>query len=339
VVEAAYFDGKTSRRHVVRLRATPGALEVAGEGLWRAEPGAGIEVSEPIGAAPRTLRFGDGAFCEVGQGPELDRLLAVLGHRDGAVARWQARWRVALVSLAAVAVVLAAGYRWGLPWAAEALAPRMPPAVVTALSDNVLQMLDKRALSPSELPKERQQQIEQEFSGLVAGDPEIRSGRLLFRHGGLVGANAFALPDGRIVLLDELADLAPTEEGILAVLAHELGHAKYRHGVRQLLQSSVVAAIVAGYLGDVSTVAAGYGTLLLQSGYSRAFELEADGYGAGLLKATGHSPAALADMLEKLEQAHARKEGHPDKPASGGAWLSSHPETAERIARLKAMAQ
>ncbi|MGE5466392.1 MAG: M48 family metallopeptidase [Ignavibacteria bacterium] len=335
MIPAAYFDGRTSKRHAVTLQAGPHGLAVQGDAT-RIEPAGRIAVSEPIGGAPRTLRFTDGAFCEVAQGPELDALLAALGHRDGAVVRWQSRWRSALAAVVIVAGLLGAGYRWALPWAAAAVAPHLPPAAVATLSEQVLQALDQRALMPSRLPKERQAQIEREFRQMAAADPAIAPGRLLFRHGGMVGPNAFALPDGRIVLLDELAELAPDEDALLAVLAHELGHATYRHGVRQLLQSSVVAIVVAGYLGDVSTMISGLGALLLESNYSRGFELEADAYGAGLLRASGRSPAKLAEMLETLEAAYARRNGETAAPT--GDWLSTHPETAERAARLRALA-
>lgn len=316
----------------MQLRAGPQGLEILGLEELRTEAPAGIEVSEPLGGAPRTLGFADGARCEVPQGPELERLLAALGHRDRAVIRWQRSWRYATAALVAVAVVLAAGYRWGLPWAATQIAPHIPPALVARLSDEVVVLLDRRMLAPSGLAAARREEIERRFGRLVGADPELDKPRLLFRHGGAIGANAFALPDGRIVLLDGLVALTEVDDEVLAVLAHELGHVRYRHGLRQLIQSSVVAAIVAGYVGDISTLLSGLTTLLLESGYSRDFEREADDYGARLLNATGIQPEHLATMLAKLERAHAAR---PERPATGSDWLSSHPETAARIARLR----
>ena len=54
---------------------------------------------------------------------------------------------------------------------------------------------------------------------------------LLFRDGGKFGANAFALPSGKIIVTDQLASLL-NDEQIVGVLAHELGHVVYRHGMR-----------------------------------------------------------------------------------------------------------
>ncbi len=334
MLNAGYFDGRSSRRHVVRLRPTAEGLEVTGDGWQRREGRAGIRVSEPIGRAPRTLTFSDGTYCEVPQGEALDELLSGLGHGDGFVARWQGSWRIAVLALAGMAAILFAGYRWGLPWAAERAAPHLPPALVAGLSENVLQWLDRGPLGASRLPEERQRELERRYRLLVAGDPALEGSRLLFRHAGKLGANAFALPDGRIVLFDELVALADGDGEVLSVLSHEAGHIKYHHGLRQLIQSSVVAVVAASYFGDVSSLLSGFSTLLLESNYSRSFELEADAFGARLLQQSGQRPQDLAVMLEKLEKAHEAAE--TPRP-TGSDWLSSHPGTAERIGRLRGL--
>lgn len=334
MIEAGYFDGRTSRRHAVRLRANPQGIELVADDGTRHIPRKDIRVSEPIGGGPRTLTFPDGSFCEVPQGAELNALLAALAHSDGAVARWQNSWRLAVAGVLVMLVVLGAGYRWGLPWFAERAAPLVPPAVVAAMSQQVLAALDERMLVPSELPAERQQAIAEGFRRIVAGDPALAGSRLAFRSAPRIGPNAFALPDGQIVLFDELVALADGDEEVLGVLAHEIAHVRFHHGLRQLIQSSVVAAVAATYFGDVSSLLSGLTALVLESRYSRGFELEADAYGANLMRRNGRSAEGLAAMLEKMERAH-------EKKAPGGQsradWLSSHPDTAERIARLRAL--
>jgi Zn-dependent protease with chaperone function len=334
MIEAAYFDGCTARRQVVRLRPLRDGLELAGDGWLRREALIGVRVSEPQGAAPRTLRFGDGSYCEVAQGPALDEFLSQAGHREGLVVRLQGSWRLALAALAGVVATLAAAYFWGLPWLASVLAPRLPVPVVSALSQGVLNVLDGRALMPSRLPAARQARLQSEFAALAAGDPDLGHVQLLIRDARRMGPNAFALPDGRVVLFDQLVAVARDDDDVMAVLAHELGHVKYRHGVRQMIQSSAVAFVAAAYLGDISSVLAGMTTLLLDSRYSRRFETQADDYGAALLRREGRSPRRLAEMLERIERAQAALH-HGER--AGTELLSSHPATAERIRRLRGM--
>ncbi|MDR0564182.1 MAG: M48 family metallopeptidase, partial [Azoarcus sp.] len=131
--------------------------------------------------------------------------------------------------------------------------------------------------------------------------------------------------------------LNENDEETLAVLAHELGHLAKRHGIRQLIQTSVVAAFSAAWLGDISGAAAAVSASLLSSSYSRDMEREADEYAAYLLKSQGKSPALLADALEKLEAFYREKQNQSkdDKTDKYLDWLSSHPGTSERVQRLR----
>ena len=147
-----------------------------------------------------------------------------------------------------------------------------------------------------------------------------------------MGANAFALPDGTLIVTDQLVALAGSDDEVLAVLLHELGHVRSRHGTRMLLQGSVSALFMAWYFGDVSTLLAMAPTALIQAGYSRDMEREADDFAARMLRRQGLPPALLVDMLDKLAAAHDKGGHSPDSPP---AWLSSHPDTAERVARLR----
>jgi predicted Zn-dependent protease len=79
-------------------------------------------------------------------------------------------------------------------------------------------------------------------------------------------------------------------------------------------------------------------TLLLQSGYSRDFEDEADSYAFQRLKAVGVSPRNLAEILERLEASRGKgtQGGKPDQGERTFDYLSTHPATARRIERALA---
>ena len=371
-LNAHYFDGRSSRRQPVRLSAREGEgclwIESAEAGVARRSIRvAEIRVSEPQGRAPRTLRFTPG-FCEVEQGPALDALLAALGCQESAVVRMQSRWHWAFISVGIIALCMTAGYLWGLPWAAETLAPRVPVSIMASVSEEALEQLDKYLLKASSLPEKRRKKLQDGFQTLVAADPGLAvygdKLSLGFRSAPEIGPNAFALPGGQIVLFDELVALYKDDEEILAVLCHELGHLSKRHSIRQIIQSSAVAAATAALFGDFSYTASMVSAAILNSGYSREMESEADAYAADLLRRRGKSPLLLASALEKMELFYSQKKHKDDekqedeKQESGKKedekqeaekkeagkqesgmkfpdWLSSHPETAERIRRLR----
>jgi Zn-dependent protease with chaperone function len=355
-VEAQYFDGRSARAHPVTLTLAGSRLSLRSETVTRDDDIATLRVSEPMGAAPRLISYPDGAHCEVRDHPGMARLLAASDFQDSWVVRIQTRWRWAAAAVVATVAIVFAGFHWGLPAASEAIAFQMPEKVLAQLGSGTLGMLDRGFFEPSKLPQEKRQQLSDALARLVApGDAATPRYTLHFRDGGPVGANALALPDGTIVVTDQLVKLAQHDEEIIAVLAHELGHIDRRHGLRMLIQGSIVAFVVSWYIGDVSSIAAGAPTLLLQARYSRDHEREADRYGATLLKANGISPRRLADMLARLEAAHRSKAAKGDKdgkanedhkaetPAdpqkaarrSGiGDYLASHPATRERIEAL-----
>lgn len=340
-VAAEYFDGQTARAHKVLLVLAGDRLRVRGDAVDRDEPLAALRVSEPMGEAPRLISFPGGAHCEVRNHAAFAALLRHSGHVDGWVVQLQQRWRAAMAAVVITVAALTAVYHWGLPALSEWIAFQVPEKMLAQLGSGTLQFLDRAVLKPTELPAARQQALRGSFGKLAApGGTQVRH-EIVFRHGGGIGANALALPDGTILITDELVQLAGHDEEILAVLAHELGHLERRHGLRMLIQGSIIAFVVAWYLGDVSNVAAGFPVLLLQARYSRDHEREADWFAAALLKANGIAPRRLGDMLAKLEAAHRERAGDAAKGSAGGRerqsvsdYYSSHPATRERIETL-----
>ena len=339
-VAADYLDGKTTRVNKVRLTLAGDRLRITGDAIEREEPLHALRVSEPMGDAPRLISLPGGALCEVRDHAGLRALLVRSGHVDSWVVRLQQRWRAAFAAVVITVAALAAAYQWGLPALSEWIAFKMPETMLQQLGGRTLQFLDGAALQPTKLPAARQGALRRAFDRLVLPDAAKARHEIVFRQGVGIGANALALPDGTIVITDELVSLA-TDEEILAVLTHELGHLNRRHSLRLWIQGSILAFVVAWYIGDVSNVAAGLPTLILQARYSREFELEADRFAAAMLKANGVSPRRLGDMLMKLEAAHrARAEGKDERGKDGHArgpladYSSSHPATQERIDAL-----
>lgn len=336
-LRATYYDGRSAQPREVRLHALPGQVWFTGDGgVDRREPLDQVKLSEQLGSAPRMIRFRDGAHLEISDHEALAEWLDTVGVSERSVDLAQRSWAIALASIVLVLLAGYAGYRWGLPAAARIIAARVPPVVTGQLTKGTLEVLDRLLLAPSTLAPERQAQLE---AGLRRLDPAGRS-RLVFRAGPRVGANAMALPDGTLVLLDELVAVADHDEEILAVLAHELAHVERQHALRLMIESAAVGAFVAWWIGDYGAILTAAPAAILQARHSRELEAEADAEAASRLRGVGIAPARLADMLEKLEAAHGM--GRP-KPglAQGGEepewldYLSSHPATRARIAALR----
>ena len=341
MVNAIYFDGQTAQRHEVMLSLASGYLHVRGPSVSREAPFTGVVISEKLGSAPRQLQFDDGAHCVVTNHAAFEELLTQAGYApQSVVSRLEARWRYALAALLLMLGFTAAAYQWGLPWAARIAAERVPLNMAQAIDAHALKTFDGWVLQPSKLSTTRQQALSARFESLkLPGAPVLPTYKLVFRGSPAIGANAFAMPGGTIVVTDQLVALADKDQDhddeIIGVLAHELGHVSGRHALRQLLQGSIVAVVMTWYLGDVSSLLASAPTALLQTRYSRDFERQADGYAARLLMANAISPAHLANMLEKLETAHGQKIKRKDKTPELGEYFSTHPETSERIRTLR----
>ncbi|MRG96428.1 M48 family metalloprotease [Polyangium spumosum] len=137
--------------------------------------------------------------------------------------------------------------------------------------------------------------------------------------------NAFALPGGEVFVLTGLLDRAKDDDDqVRGVLAHEIGHAVKRHGVRSLVRNAVFGLTIAFVVGDLNdvtaTVIAGASQLDTLS-YSRSMEEEADAFGVDLLGRRKYSPEGLARFLESLESAPVPEllSTHPDSDARAKA--------------------
>jgi len=342
-LDVEYFDGHGARAHAVRLRIEDGRLRVEGEDgvLVRELPLARLSWPERTRHGARVLHLPGGGSLHCRDSAAWDAWSArVAGRRDPVVVRLQQRWRWAFASLLAVALLLAVGYRWGLPLAARVIVSRIPEAVDIAVGDAALATIDQpRLVGPSRLGDARQAALRTSFANAVAHLPEgtVPRFQLEFRHGDAVGANAFALPGGAIVLTDELVERVHGDPAlIVGVLGHELGHLRHRHGMRLLVQVGVLGAATSALYGDFSSLLALVPTWLARASYSRDAEREADVESVRVLRANGLSPRVMARFFVLVREA-AKEDGGGDAKgdAKGGQpafALASHPADAERMA-------
>lgn len=152
-------------------------------------------------------------------------------------------------------------------------------------------------------------------------------------------ANAFCLPGGKIAVYTGILPLAENEEGLAAVMGHEMAHAIARHGSQRLLRTNLAQTIMMGAQFSftdmdwnqrrmvLAALGAGaqYGVLLP---FSRQHETEADEMGLLYMARAGYDPAQAIAFWERMQ-------------ASGGQqppeFASTHPSNESRIADLRRM--
>lgn len=294
-----------------------------------------------MAGVPRRVECADGSLFECDDDTGLDRWLDA--HRPaGRAGRLlhAVEGRGALVAGIALltVAVLAAGYRWGVPAATGAVVERLPIAALESLSDGAMDTIDAHWAEPSGLPEAERDAIGARFDALVAGLPDDGLDyRLHFRD--IDGTpNAFALPNGEIVITDALVALAGGPDEVDAVLLHEIGHVRARHGLGTLLQSRAVSLAIAlgtGAEGGFAELSATLANALLGAGYSRRAETEADAFAFDAMAALDRDPASFARIIRRLGGGGAegaadegRDDGTGDASALG--WLASHPDSRAR---------
>lgn len=303
-----YFDGRSSRPREVLASLEGGRLHLKGPDVDRTIEARRVQWPERTRRGPRIAQLPDGGSLQSDDGVAWDEWVRSAGHGESVVVRLQQSWRGVLVSLLLLVVVSAAGYVWGLPWAARAVADRFPDGVEQQIGETVLAQVDE-FVKPSQLSAQEQQAIEQAWQRVLrahsaaraARGVVVRPSRLLIRASEDIGPNALALPGGTMLLTDDMARLLQHDTDVIAgVLAHELGHVQHRHGVRMLVQVGVLGFVTSTLWGDYSGLLATVPLWLGQAHYSREAEREADAYSVTVLRDAGLSPAVMTRLFERF---------------------------------------
>ncbi|MBS0316946.1 MAG: M48 family metallopeptidase [Proteobacteria bacterium] len=365
-LRAQWFDGRRSRARpvLIRLRADAGgprlqlrALDDTKDALDLAH--GSVDWPERFGARlpPKVMvDLRQHGSLQVDDAAAWAEALAAAGHNQGLAERMLTRWRLLLAVAALAGAGLWSFYHWGTPWAARELTRFVPLSWEQRIADHALRQLDAHYLQPSRLPLGRQARLRAGFARLAAAQgPGLQpyagyapALTLALRSG--MPANAFALPGGTIVLLDDLvekADRTPGagEDAVLGVLAHEIGHVRYRHTTRLVVEQGVLQTGLGLALGDVSGVVSTGASLLTGLSYQRRHEEQADCYATRLLAQQGLPTAPLARLLVAMDPragdtpqvnaSAAPGTKHAERSRNAMDWLNTHPSTAGRADRIR----
>lgn len=144
--------------------------------------------------------------------------------------------------------------------------------------------------------------------------------------------NAFAVPGGYVYVHSALIQAA-TDDELAGVVAHEIGHIAARHSVKQLQATMgyrMVMNVALGltgqsYLNQATDIVYN----LVNLGYSRKDENEADKLAVRYTRRAAYNPYGIVTFFQKLQDEARRKGGNTTVP-----FLSSHPQTKDRIQRV-----
>ena len=297
-----------------------------------------IDISPRIGNSHRYLNFPGGGCFETKDNDIVDQWIDDFGHasRSGsAVHRLEANIRY-VIAAALFTMLFAYGFvTWGVPWLATRAAYALPAEINESLGQGTLAILDRHLLEPSQLPLVRQREIVDLFAAMA---PDGDAYNLQIRFSGPIGANAFALPDGTVILTDGLIALADNDEQIAAVMLHEIGHVVGRHGLRGALQNVGLATLLVLIAGDVSSansLLVSLPTVLVSTSYSRDMETEADRYAVGAMLERNMDAIQLIEILSRLETAGEEPKTAGRKETNWLDYLSTHPLGKERMQPLR----
>ena len=145
-------------------------------------------------------------------------------------------------------------------------------------------------------------------------------------------ANAMALPGGLIIVTQGLLDQVESENELAFVLGHELGHFKNRDHLRALGRGVVLSVFFAVVTGnDVAGIGIKAADLTLR-GFSRQQETNADEFGLAIVQSEyGH----VNDAWRLFERWKVVDNSFVELVT----YLSTHPETGDRIEDMKAHAE
>jgi len=333
-LKGTYFDGKSSKPFPVlvqfdgarvRLHGTKGGIELD----FRLQD---CRFTAPLGNTRRSMLLPGGGRCETSD----LKAFAVLENSGGAnrgmrlVNFIETRWRLVSGCLIGLILFVWVFTIYGIPFMAKKVAYNIPTEISEKISQKTLQMLDQRLFEPSELDVQKTDKLQEIFQSLRQVVGADFDHRLVFRKSPRIGPNAFALPSGQILITDELVALAKNDQELIGIFVHEISHVEKRHGLRMLFQNAGAFFLISVLVGDVAStisVAGTLPTLLIESGYSRKFEKEADQAAGTYLIRNGFGTEPYRNILLRLSESRSR--------SSGLSMMASHPATQQRIKYLQ----
>ena len=232
------------------------------------------------------------------------------------------RQLLTLLALFLVGIGLAIGIAF---WLAGALVWFIPVSVEQQLGRAIVPIYEAQA-EPSAAQDTLNQLLDRLEEHLPAEQSNGRDYQVLYVPDDTV--NALAIPGDRIIIYQGLLAEADSENELMMVLGHELGHFANRDHLRGLSRQVLIRLSLSTLLGDfgsLGSIATNSISALSNAQFSQQQEQQADQVGLTLLNHTYGHAAGATDFFERLSR--------EERP--GLAILASHPPSPKRVRNLE----
>ena len=222
-----------------------------------------------------------------------------------------------LFAIAFTIATISCFYIFAIPWASEKATELTPISFDEELGNTSYQQIK----SLSDINEKKSAELQNFANHIDFGTDRKLSFKIINDD----ELNAFALPNGTIVVYSGLLSKIENYEELVALLGHEATHVKERHSTKTLSRSLAGYLVVSLIVGDVNGVMASLAdnaNQLNNLSFSRTFETASDLGSYEILKRNKINPEGMSKLFSTLQKSES---------VAVPKILSSHPLTEERV--------
>ena len=291
-------------------------------------------IGQRIGNVNRQIKLESNKVFITNKNDLVDLYILKYIKKNNLLHKLESNFIFVLLSIVITILISFSFLKWGIPYSSKKLANAFPLELTAIISKNTLKYLDQYLFKESKIDASVKDKVLLSFQNEVLPyikDKEEFVFKLHFREwkmGKENIANAFALPDGTIIVSDEFVRLSENIMEINSVLFHEIAHVKKRHGLQKITEGTFLTVLMM-YISDDSTIVSDFGIglspVLVDSYYSRTHEQEADNYALDKMLKANINPKYFSNILNRIG------ENTESKEESIINYLDSHPSNQDRI--------
>lgn len=306
--EATYFDGVTSKGNQVLVKVDKAKNALVLETFIKSRIIWSLKESRvDFNGEEVEIWKGDnsGEFVKIADAGFIDELRYYL-KKTGQLNVYQrfmkinSRW-IAAIALGLMSIIILA-YFFVLPWVAE----RAVVLVPTSFDDRIGNEVQSQLVDNVQIDTLKTKYLNQFASELKLHNEKPLNFFVMKSE----EENAFALPNGTIVVYSSLIDKMGNYSELAGLIGHEVSHVNGRHSMKTIfrnLAGYLFISVVFSDINGIMTVVAENVEDFQNLSYSRKFEEQADEEGLKMLVENKIDPQGMVRLFERLKEDEATK--------------------------------